>query len=186
MIALCVGHSREINWRPEGGAFSVGGESEHAYWSSLAPIIAQALLPVDSCIVMRYEGIGYGGATRWLAGRLREVGATAAIELHFNSFGDERKEGHEWLCWYASARGIDLAQSMRESYGAAFPTMKDRGIKLRFPADRGAEFLRLTHCPAVIAEPFFGSNYSDFAFAHENRERIAVAMAAGIRAWCGR
>lgn len=185
MIALCIGHSRLVNGRSEGGAISVGGESEHSYWSAVAPLIADALLPLDSCIITRYESASYGSAMRWLARRLREINAKGAVELHFNSTTNERAEGHEWLYWHSSTKGRALAAALDASYGAAFPTLKSRGLKAITTGGRGAGFLRGTHCPAAIAEGFFGSSHSDFSFAHANRARIAAAIAAGIRAWVG-
>lgn len=39
---------------------------------------------------------------------------------------------------------------------------------------------RLTHCPAVICEPFFGTNHGDWLTAKAKQARIAKAMAEGI------
>jgi N-acetylmuramoyl-L-alanine amidase len=46
--------------------------------------------------------------------------------------------------------------------------------------ERGGEFLKLTHCPAVIAEPFFGSNPQEWQTASSSVSAIAEAMATGI------
>jgi len=41
-------------------------------------------------------------------------------------------------------------------------------------------FLRGTHCPAVICEPFFGSNPGDWQTAKDKKTNIARAIAEGI------
>jgi N-acetylmuramoyl-L-alanine amidase len=65
------------------------------------------------------------------------------------------------------------------------PQQKDRGIKGKGPRDRGSYFLRKTHCPAVITEPFFGSNQQEWADWGDAQERLAQIYAAGIRAFVG-
>lgn len=55
-----------------------------------------------------------------------------------------------------------------------------RGTKPRTSADRGGEFLRLTHCPAVICEPFFGDNAADWRVAVDRKGDMADAIAQGI------
>ena len=62
----------------------------------------------------------------------------------------------------------------------AVPQIKARGIKPKTAPARGAEFLKGTHCPAVIMEPFFGSNASDWKTATERRAAIARAITSGI------
>ena len=184
-IALCIGHSRLVKGQPEGGARSGDGVSEHQYWSIVAPMIESELADagVPAVIVDYYEGTGYTAAMRWLAGRLRELDAAAAIELHFNS-ATPRATGHEWLYWHNSRRGRSLALSLDESFSDAFDgCLMARGAKPRTPEHRGAEFLRLTHCPAVIAEPFFGSNATDWRIAVDHRECAAESIAEGIAAW---
>jgi N-acetylmuramoyl-L-alanine amidase len=185
-IALCIGHSRKIKNRREGGAVSVGQISEWEYNRTLAPIIAGdlQLYRIRSVIVDDYQGHGYGAAMRWLAGHLRELGVDAAIELHFNA-GPPTARGHEWLHWHSSRRGRHLADCIDMETRKQLPPsiLPARGLKQRTTKDRGAEFLRLTHCPAVIAEPFFGSNAQDWSMATHYQGKIALGIANGIDAW---
>jgi N-acetylmuramoyl-L-alanine amidase len=185
MVALCVGHSRLVNGRVEGGAVSVGGCSEHSYWSGTVQIIATALAAggIASAIIDRYQGEGYGAAMRCLAGRVRELKAACAVELHFNDSDNPRACGHEWLYWHASERSKALADALETSLAYGVRDLTARGLKPITAADRGAEFLRLTHCPAVIAEPFFGSNSGDWKTAVDRQNKIACAIASGIANW---
>jgi N-acetylmuramoyl-L-alanine amidase len=47
-------------------------------------------------------------------------------------------------------------------------------------------FLRKTPCPAVIAEPFFGSNPSDVALMQSDLSKLAAVIAEGINQYYGR
>ena len=185
-IALGVGHSRLIGQRREGGAQSVSGASEWTYNADFARMIAvelhdtHGLLPV---IIDLYEGNGYSSAQRWLAAHLRSLGnIKLAVELHFNWSDTPAASGHEWLCWHASKAGHAAAMHLHLAMCAAFPELPARGVKPRNSGHRGAEFLRLTHCPAVIAEPFFGSCPRDWMLATGAKITLARAMAAGIAA----
>lgn len=182
LVALCVGHSRKINGHPEGGAVSVGGVSEWTYNCELAAMV-QVLLAkgrVNSRVYSEYEGGWYGTAQRWLASVLRLDHVTLAVEFHFNSSDNPTANGHEWLYWGTSVRGKILAQSLHAEMCLGVPQLKARGIKPKTASDRGAEFLKGTHCPAVILEPFFGSNASDWQTAADRKNSIARAIAAGI------
>ena len=174
MIALCVGHSRQN----DSGASSVDGTTEYDYNCDLANQIA------NNCnqevrIYNSYLGKGYTGAMRWLAKKLRQDNIEFAIELHFNA-ATPKATGHEWLYWHTSSKGRLLARSLRDSMEDSFTLFTSRGIKSRKKGSRGAGFLRLTHCPAIIAEPFFGSNTEDWELATQHKEGIAKSIAGGI------
>ncbi len=176
MIALCVGHSRQGDC----GAIAVNGQtSEYDYNCDLADrIIDKVKLPVR--VYDSYSGNGYTSSMKWLARKLRDDNVDIAVELHFNS-ATPSATGHEWLYWETSEQGRLLARSLRDSMEDSFPTLTSRGIKGRRKGSRGAAFLRLTHCPAVIAEPFFGSNRCDWDLALNHKEGIALSIASGLR-----
>lgn len=181
MVAICVGHSRKINGNVEGGAVSVDGTKEWDYNRELANMIHHHLRNAGiMCFVeQQYEGTGYTDSMRWLASYLDSRDTKLAIELHFNaSSGGAR--GHEWLHWGSSIRSQTVAESIHQEFTKAFPLQKNRGVKAKSASDRGAEFLRLTKCPAVICEPFFGDNTEDWSFAIEHKRDIARAIARGV------
>lgn len=183
-LGICVGHSRKMNGVTEGGAVSVGRVNEHTYNSDLAAKIHKILTKwgIDSFIVSEYQGSGYTAAQKWLASYLKSREANAAIELHFNSAESESATGHEWLFWASSKNGRLLAKDLDASMLEMFPDFKQRGIKPKGNGDRGAEFLKLTNCPAVICEPFFGSNPDDWQeIAIDKKDDLALAIATGIR-----
>ena len=132
-----------------------------------------------------YPRSSYGGAMAWLARQLRTDGATAAVELHFNSAHPAAK-GYEYLHWSTSTRGKALAAAIHAAHKAVMgDNQADRGVKGKGRGSRGSGFLRATHCPAVIAEPFFGSNPAEWADWGDSQERLAQIYAAGIRGWLG-
>ena len=175
MIALCVGHSRPN----DSGAASVTGVSEWDYNSELAEMIASKLRePVK--VYTTYKGKGYVSAMRWLARKLYEDRVDTALELHFNA-ASPKATGHEWLYWHTSDQGRLIARALRDSFEDSFPQLASRGIKSRAKGSRGAMFLRTTHMPACIAEPFFGTNPEDWDLAINHKQGIAEAIAGGLK-----
>jgi N-acetylmuramoyl-L-alanine amidase len=170
MIGICIGHSRLISGRRDGGAVSTAGFSEWTWNSEVAREMQKALhvAGVRSTIVDRYQGGGYDAAMTWLGNHLRGLGCEAAVELHFN-FAGPTATGHEWIHWRGSAGGKALAERFDARFSAVAPTLDRRGLKDRVSGriappgmnNRGWQFLARTHCPAIIAEPFFGSNPRD-------------------------
>ena len=180
MIAICVGHARP----GDTGAISVGGISERFANTRLARQILSKLEDHDiECeIIDAYQGLTYGAAMRWLGRKLKTLGAQGAVELHFNS-AVPSAHGHEWLHWHESVGGRYLAQALDRTMSAACPTHKRRGLVAIREKERGAEFLRCTPCPAVIAEPYFGSNAQEWAWAINHQHELAAVIADGIAAW---
>jgi N-acetylmuramoyl-L-alanine amidase len=181
LFALCVGHSRS----GDRGAVSVDGTSEHFYNSDLARRIRLILADqgIETVVINNYEGHGYTAAMQWLADHLKQLGARGCVELHFNSSENDAATGHEFLFWRDSYQGRELARSIDWQFRQTIEALKPRGIKPITMRERGAEFLRLTPCPAVICEPFFGSNDRDWKFATTEKDEIALAIATGIAAW---
>lgn len=180
MIAICVGHSRP----GDKGAVSVGGITEHAFNSKLARQVLSKLEDHDiECqIIDAYQGLTYGTAMRWLGRKLKTLGAQGAVELHFNSEAPSAN-GHEWRYWHESVGGRYLAQALDGKMASACPTHKRRGLVPTREKMNGAGFLFHTPCPAAIAEPFFGSNAKEWAWAINNQNVIANVIADGIAAW---
>lgn len=189
LVALCVGHSRKVtrngHSRIEGGAVSIGGESEWSYNRRLAEMIEDELsrYQIDTVTISEYDGNGYNASQRWLAGRLRSFGATIALELHFNA-ASPAANGHEFLHHPRSSKGKMLARDLSNDLCLGVPELRSRGIKQRFSGsgseNRGWQFLYYPPMPSVIVENFFGSNASDWEVATSKMCKIARANAEGI------
>jgi len=180
-VAICVGHSRT----KDNGAVNVLGIYEWHFNKPLADRVAELIRDSGqmASVISHYNGNSYGSAMADVARQLKTICADVALELHFNSTSSPSATGFEFLCWHSSKRGNALATCIQKAFQKAFPEQRDRGIKHATPSDRGSRFLQVTHCPAVICEPFFGSNPKDTAFFYEHREELAQAYADGILNW---
>jgi N-acetylmuramoyl-L-alanine amidase len=163
MIAICIGHSRKIGSRYDGGAYSPWLKlNEREFNLQVASYLLKHLSQngIPCRVISDYAGNGYGTAMVDAAKQVKESHASLAIELHFNS-ASPSAGGHEWLYWHSSAKGKALAQAFNAQFSKDHPKIKSRGLKAITAQDRGGLFLRNTHCPSLILEPFFGSNESD-------------------------
>lgn len=183
MIALCVGHSRPN----DGGAVSTAGISEHAWNTNVALSVSQILTSrnISNKVVSSYIGASYGSAMQWLGGYLSSLKAGLAVELHFNCSDNSAASGHEWLHWFDSFQGRTMAKFLKLRMEAAFPALPSRGLKGLHMRDNGAGFVRSTPCPAVICEPFFGSNERDWRLVGMDSMRYARVLADAIGDWKG-
>ena len=158
-VAICVGHSRS----GDTGAVSCGGVNEWTYNKKVAEHLKSDLQEygISSFVVDKYGGTygSYTSAMNWLIKHLKKEKASIAIELHFNASSNSRANGMEMLYWNTSRIGLSLAEYLLRGCQKYFPLIRNRGTKSRKSGDRGATFLRGTHCPACIAEPFFGTNF---------------------------
>lgn len=161
-VALCVGHSRN----GDKGAVAINGLSEWDFNRERA-VRVKALLDsmrIKSQVIDYYQGSSYSSSMQWLANHLLRNEFTLAVELHFNA-ASPSAEGYEYLFWHKSKRGKVLAQTFQAHHGKVFSSAKDRGIEALGDEahERGTLFVSLTHCPAIILEPFFGSNSKEVA-----------------------
>lgn len=186
-IALCVGHSRRLpSGHPEGGAWTHDGKFSEWKWNQfIARMVAADLQErhgLAAFLVDDYGERSYGAAMKWLGRELKGLGnIRLAVELHFNS-ASATANGHEWLHLPGSVQGRLLATELHTAMMRKFPGIRARGVKT--PMDgRGDAFLRETHCPAVIAEGFFGSNRHDWETIAAHPDRYAAALADGIAAY---
>lgn len=180
MIAICVGHSRP----GDSGAASITGTTEHAFNTDLGRRVVKLLAALDhpAAVINSYQGTSYTPAMRWLGRHLKDIKASLAIELHFNSSDNSSAQGMEYLHHQSSRQGEALARSLIDHQRARFAGAVSRGLKPIGPRGRGWGFLDLTPCPAAICEPFFGSSPTEWArySAEDAKQRLAESYAAGI------
>ena len=168
-VAICVGHSR-LN---DAGAKSVGGVSEWEFNNAVAIFLNEKLKErgIASEVVNDYPFRTYRKAMAWV--RERTWVFDAVIELHFNSFSNSAAKGFEYLYCAGSENGERLAQSFVDQHSATIPGQVDRGAKPISTGERGNLFLIKTKPPAVICEPFFGSNPTEWVLFDGNQEHLA-------------
>lgn len=87
-------------------------------------------------------------------------GADVFVSIHANG-AVSTANGCEVLYWNTSTRSAALALKVQHLILDAFPWLRDRGIKPRFPGSRGSAVLRKTEMPAILVEPMFITNPSE-------------------------
>lgn len=177
-VAIVIGHNKNT------GAVTHDGTDE---WES-RKLVAEALQDflgshgVDSKIFIRDGRLSYGSAMRKHGKNIDAYGADVAIELHFNSAG-ATATGAEFIC--CSSSGAKVARSIADSWKVYYPDMvlrRDDGVYMRTNG-RGSGFCRSPKCPAIVYEPFFGSNPKDWAKFEGFVEKEAQALGTGIINW---
>lgn len=156
---------------------------------AMVPLLEEAGHVVH--VLERDGRLGYTAAMRKLAAEMRGLGADVALELHFNA-ADAGAHGFEFLHWWGSADGMRLARCLAEEHGAAFPGVSARGRRgvrslwfRRENADRaysgrGGAYVYVTPCPAVICEPGFASNVSDWGALRDAAGEVARGYVRGV------
>ena len=176
-LALVVGHTENSP-----GAYAKNPINEYEYtWNNMLCdkmlVHAQTITGIQTEKFLR-DNVGIVEAYR----QARNWGATASIELHFNSAGPSAT-GTEML--YVTPVSIPLAQAVQD---ATIDTLglRDRKIKnaSTYNYGRGSKNLsQMGRYPSILTEPFFGSNAKDCAIVNRNINELAIAQieaAAGV------
>ena len=159
-IALLIGHRKSKQ-----GNRSVKKISEFAYWYTFLHTVVYFFPKKHEYRVFERldsDGRGYKERMKAVGGRAKEWGADVIISFHFNSFFSPKAEGFEVLCT-KNQRSRALANDFLMCMDQA-GTGDNRGVKVvrNDPNVRGSGFLYKTPMPAILVEPFFGSNFQDF------------------------
>lgn len=168
-IAIVVGHSASAP-----GATAVSGESEFSNRSRYAIALAAELekAGIESEVMFRLDGVGYGFAMRDLGARIDAYNPTFAIECHFNAF-DKHARGAEFL--YVSTSGYVIASAFAARWGSYYkdiPLRRAAGVYRVSGSDRGAGFLTCCKAPACLLEPGFFDNPKDFNYFSGERGEV--------------
>ncbi len=173
-LAIVVGHTRVA---PGASGVSPVSASEYVWNSDLAQRI------VGECnrlgVVVRVffrDGVGISGAYR----AVRQWGATAAVELHFNA-SNRTARGTETIFGTACAASRGWAQAMQDGMVALYGRTgtADRKIKPSPPHPRGGESVNaMSEIPSCLIEPFFGDNPADARLGQERKTRLAETIVA--------
>jgi len=154
---------------------------EYEYNTVLAGIIsAIALDRAIKCKVILRDGFSIAEAYA----EALESNATAIVELHFNSFSQDKVKGTETL--YGNISGsFDLANNIHEEIcvvlGRTLNGGGNRGVRKKELADRGGRNVNNgTEIPSILIEPFFGSNRVDCDLGLRNINEIAEAILVGF------
>ena len=151
MIGICIGHSR----RGDKGAYTLSPDSvsEYDFNKALVPLIVP-FLEVPYKVYDDYHASSYVGAVNYISRKLKEDGATACVELHFNA-SSPPANGHEWLHWETSSGGKRLAQSLKDAMDKEYPEIRSRGIKRPNTSAKGEFVFKKDSLLCVYCRTFF-------------------------------
>ena len=169
-IALVVGHTKDSQ-----GAYGNAGIGEWEFNDELLnSMFWDGKLPNkhEYYILYRSEDIsGYSSQMVDLHERIDKIGCEVSIEFHFNSFSDPDVNGNEVL--YCSTAGKIYADKLDECLDQ-LPN-RDRGVKKVTMSDNGGGFCCRGKSKALIVEPYFGVEQSNYVRCGIFRSRLEDA-----------
>lgn len=101
------------------------------------------------------------------------------LSFHLNA-ADKTASGAEMLYWHNSKKSKELAEFLQEANIEA-THLRDRGIKARDYADRGATLLRKTSTPCIIIESGFITNKNDMEALEATKKELAKYYVAAVK-----
>lgn len=157
-VAIIIGHSFDS----QGASSPYGIPPEwtyNLYVATLLPIEHQGI-KIDWYFYDDFNN-GYNNTVINKSKEINKKGYDAVLELHYNSFYNRQANGTE-ACYYVDSKnGKMLADAFCSNVSDAFGTF-NRGAKpLSGFNDRGFASVYYYSPPAIICEPFFGTNKLD-------------------------
>ncbi len=168
-IALVIGH----NARAQGAIRATDGRTEYDWNTDLANALRDAA-PGVYTVIRRTAGTGEIGRAY---AQVNASGAAASVELHFNSVATPQATGTETLT-SGTTGSLRLARLIQPAMVGALG-LRDRGlITIRKDAAdaRGKASLWTGRPPAVLLEPYFGSNPTDCQTADRQFNALVRAI----------
>jgi N-acetylmuramoyl-L-alanine amidase len=175
-IAIVVGH----NSRARGAVRVTDGVPEFEWNGHLAELI-RLHDPANIRVFRREAGGGYSAEIDRVYAATDAWGAACTIELHFNAAADARANGGLTLS-SGTDGSLRLAREVRERCAAVLGNT-DRGVQVRGRHDRGGRSLWQGRAPAILTEPYFGSNAAECMTADAAKDELAEAIYRGARAF---
>ncbi len=167
-LAVIVGHNKDA----QGAQRVTDGVTEYSWNSALADEIESQ--GDDVRVFYRTQGGGYSAEIDRVYAEVDAWGATASIELHFNSVGNEAVNGCETLS-SGTDKSLRLAHSLQAELAGVMGE-RDRGVKIVGSLDRGGRSLWAGKAPAALIEPYFGSNPKSCDRADEKAQVLAEVI----------
>lgn len=177
-IAIVVGH----NDIAQGAQRVTDGRTEFDWNGQLAQMIAEhADADIEVKVFKRTRGGGYSREIDRVYAECDKWDADCTIELHFNGSANPNARGCETLS--SGTKGsLELAREVQSRSLVALKQL-DRGIKVRKRGDRGGRSLWVGRAPAILTEPYFGSNVKGCIRADQSMDELADAVFRGAVAF---
>lgn len=171
-IAIVVGH----NSRAQGAVRVTDGRTEFDWNGELAGLI-QSHDPQNIRVFRREPGGGYSAEIDRVYRAVDEWGADCSIELHFNASANRRANGCLMLSSGTSG-SMRLARAVQRRCAGVMGG-NSRGVQTRRRHERGGRSLWQGRAPAILTEPYFGSNARECLVASQHMDELAEAIYRG-------
>ncbi|MET1412617.1 N-acetylmuramoyl-L-alanine amidase [Roseibium sp. HPY-6] len=186
-VGIVVGHNSHGQ-----GAYATSpiDESEYPFNTAVAELMAEyaSEYEIETAIFYRRYAGSYSKEIDTVYAETDAWGAEVTIELHFNSVGNSSVRGSEVLASRSTA-SQSLAEFAQDELVGLFGRTgnADRGVKVRQPGgERGWRSLYAGRAPAILVEPFFGSNKDDRnLMAQIGKPALAEAYLSALASYAG-
>lgn len=175
-IALVVGH----NERAQGAVRATDGRTEFDWNGDLAQLVHE-IEPRYTRVFWRTPEGGYSREIDRVYAEVNAWGADCSLELHFNA-ATPAATGCETLS--SGTRGSLALARLVQRYTLDVLPIPDRGVKVRGRTERGGRSLWAGRPPAIMTEPYFGSNRRDCALADDYKSMLAEATLQAAMEFC--
>lgn len=173
-IAIVVGH----NANAQGAVRCTDGRTEYDWNGDLAKMI-EAYDPAHVKIFRRKAGGGYSSEIDRVYAEVDAWGADVSVELHFN--GSTNPAANGCLMLSSGTTGSRALANRIQTLCVAALGNTDRGVRIIGKSDRGGRSLWAGRAPAVMTEPYFGSNKPECEAADARKSALAKAIYEGAR-----
>jgi len=170
-VCIVVGHSRSSK-----GVRSVSGVSEWDYNDKVADHLRDKMLRQNVSTVKLHRETTISE----LVSRIKKVNPVVVVELHFNSVESPQANGAETLYLASNEKGRQLAVMVQRRTIEILKN-RDRGVLPISKGGRGFGLLSgVDPIPAIITEPFFGSNPTEWHNFHARWGDVADTVYHGV------
>jgi N-acetylmuramoyl-L-alanine amidase len=182
-LAVVVGHNRIA---PGASAVAPLSTTEFKFNGRVAQAMKSEAwhYNIEAEVFLREPHPTYAAEIRDVYARVKAWGATSSAELHFNASDNTSASRSEVLYRRGSSDARALADACLHSTIEVLQLRNGGSIGVA-PGDRGGGALHaLDDVPAVLFEPFFGSNSQDcLRVATIGEQALAIAYLRGVRDW---
>jgi N-acetylmuramoyl-L-alanine amidase len=157
-LAIVVGHTSTAP-----GAYAKAPIDSHEF--PYNSVIAQKMeeladsYDINCTVIFRQKGLSYKQQIQKAYKEVDTFGSDLSVELHFNSAENSSAKGTETLS-SGTTRSLEFARAAQDEVHELV-NRSDRGVKIRKKSERGGLSLHSGQAPAILVEPFFGSNKKD-------------------------
>ena len=168
-IAVCIGHSETS----QGAINKRSGVTEYMFNNGFTSIIDHTVLIQNEYTIFRRDPALSGSeALNELIMRVNKYDFDIVVCLHANAYNGTATGSEVWC--KADETSADYAEELLKSILKELE-LKNRGVKIAYGNDR-ASYINRFDAPAVLLEPFFIDNNSDFERARERKQQYFLGI----------